>query len=401
MRIAFITPEYPTEYANGGGLGSYLERICRVLLEQGHQPEVFVSSTVTETIQHQGVVVHRVDCQRRIEQATRIARAVVRWLPAGSDAIQSSSKLLSRAYCLATAFHQRERHERFDFVQSSDFLAAGLFVKRSPRRPHIIRCSCAADLWAEADGMAGFSRWQCYWERKAIARADRAYAPSQLVAGHYQNVHNLQVGVVRPPLGLNHQDGNECSSDIGLPTRFHIHFGQLRARKGTEFLAKTLPRVWEQQPDYTMVWAGVGSPSFLEALRSSWGKFSDRVQIVGPVDRVTLFSILRRAEVAVLPSRVDNLPNTVIESLQFAKPVIGTLGSSVDELVVNHQNGRLVKFGDFESLSVAIRESWLRPTQNLSADRLVTPTWTEMDPSVAVERLISFAFSGKHGSIRM
>jgi hypothetical protein len=32
MRIAFITPEYVTDYREGGGLGKYFHRISRLLL---------------------------------------------------------------------------------------------------------------------------------------------------------------------------------------------------------------------------------------------------------------------------------------------------------------------------------------------------------------------------------
>ena len=43
-RIALLTPEFVTEYADGGGLGNYLHRFARSLTAAGHNVEIFVSS---------------------------------------------------------------------------------------------------------------------------------------------------------------------------------------------------------------------------------------------------------------------------------------------------------------------------------------------------------------------
>ena len=61
MRVAFLTPEFITEYRTGGGLGNYLGRITELLVNSGHAVEVFVlSENQPKTIQHGEVIVHRV-----------------------------------------------------------------------------------------------------------------------------------------------------------------------------------------------------------------------------------------------------------------------------------------------------------------------------------------------------
>jgi glycosyltransferase involved in cell wall biosynthesis len=71
-----------------------------------------------------------------------------------------------------------------------------------------------------------------------------------------------------------------------------------------------------------------------------------------------LYALLARAEAAVLPSLVDNLPNTVIESLLLGIPVIGTRGASIDELVRDGINGELVERGDAPALANALIRVW-------------------------------------------
>ena len=45
-----------------------------------------------------------------------------------------------------------------------------------------------------------------------------------------------------------------------------------------------------------------------------WGDKAGNVLITGPLDRRDLLSVVAGAEASVLPSRVDNLPNSAIES---------------------------------------------------------------------------------------
>ena len=61
VRIAFLTPEFPTEFATAGGLSTYLGRMSRTLVSLGHHVEVFtISQEVSEVVEFHGVRVQRV-----------------------------------------------------------------------------------------------------------------------------------------------------------------------------------------------------------------------------------------------------------------------------------------------------------------------------------------------------
>ena len=80
--------------------------------------------------------------------------------------------------------------------------------------------------------------------------------------------------------------------------------------------------------------------------------------MTGPLSKSELYAVLQKADVAVLPSQVDNLPNTVIESLMLGIPVIGSRGASIDELVEDDQNGHLVDLRDTNGLAEALVKMW-------------------------------------------
>ena len=62
----------------------------------------------------------------------------------------------------------------------------------------------------------------------------------------------------------------------------------------------------------------------------------------------------------MLPSQVDNLPNTVIESLSLGIPVLGSRGASIDELVEEGRTGHLVELGDVHGLAETLVRMWLK-----------------------------------------
>ncbi len=102
-------------------------------------------------------------------------------------------------------------------------------------------------------------------------------------------------------------------------------------------------------------------------------------------------TLLKRAAGSVLPSRVDNFPNTVIESLMVGVPVIGTNNSSIDELVSHEENGLLVPCNDPNQLAAAMIRLWRGdvPWQNRRLPS--SAVFAEMRPTVAANRLLAFA----------
>ena len=151
---------------------------------------------------------------------------------------------------------------------------------------------------------------------------------------------------------------DEDEGSLDLPERFLLHFGQLGPRKGTDRVAKALDDALAIEPRIKMVWAGAeSSRGCLDRYASSFGPRGP-VQWIGAVPRSVLAGVIRLAAASVLPSRVDNLPNTVLESLSHRVPVIGSLGASIDEVIEDGRNGRLVPMGDSEALTQAMIEAW-------------------------------------------
>jgi glycogen synthase len=374
MRIAFLSPEYPTEHKDSGGLATYLQRMAQALRGSGHQAEIFVASRHrSRTLEDQQITVHRVNYAERMH------------VPACSRAIP----WLHQAHALASRLEQRQASAPFDLVQSADLNATGLFVRRRPGRPHAVRCSSAADLYNLTDRRQSLVEpVRAMLERRTIRQADVAYAPSRYIADYFGRAHGIDLRVIPPPAYPAEDRADEAG--LALPERFLLHFGQLIARKGTEMVAAALPLAWAEAPDLTMVWTGPNATArdWLR-WRGLWGKQAGRVCATGPLPRARLHAVLRRAEASVLPSLVDNLPNTVIESLMLGIPVVGTRGASIDELVEDGVTGHLVELGDIRDLAAALVRVWRGQSPVRRGFEWRPPA--EMRPEQAVNNVLALA----------
>ena len=93
----------------------------------------------------------------------------------------------------------------------------------------------------------------------------------------------------------------------------------------------------------------------------------------------------------MIPSRVDNLPNTLIESLLLNIPVIGSLGASIDELIEPGISGELVPIGDSAALAEAMLKAWRREVPWMNGRFRLPSIMSQMNPHVAAANLIRLA----------
>jgi glycosyltransferase involved in cell wall biosynthesis len=356
-RVALVTPELATSETATGGLGNYVRRIATALAESGHRPEIFTPGHGDAREERNGVVVHRV----RPAHEHRLARAALRAL--GALRLRRLARVLPlavEAWSLAAALRRAGRDLPYDLIQSAGLRGVGLFVRRRADAFHLIRCSSDAREVARWSGQPLGERAAVDWmARLALRRADRLYAPSRFLAERLAR-EGLQVEVVAPPAFLEAKPA--AQPPRGLPPRYFVHFGQLMPVKGTPEVVHALVRVLAEQPDFAFVFAGRDRMGRFDEWARAWRPHAERVRWLGELQKPELYALVAGADAAVLPSRFDNLPNTVIESLLLGVPVIGTAGASVDELVTPGATGVLVPDGDVGALADAMLAQWRRET---------------------------------------
>jgi glycosyltransferase involved in cell wall biosynthesis len=179
-----------------------------------------------------------------------------------------------------------------------------------------------------------------------------------------------------------------------------MYFGYVGRIKGTDVLAQALARAWAVAPDLRMVWAGTDHHSQLPGFRRFWGEHAAKVTWCGPLRKAALYAVVRRAVATVAPTRCDNLPNTVLESLQLGVPVIGSQGASIDEIVEPGVHGELLPIGDSARLSQALIAAW-RGERPFDGRAFPAPAiFAEMQTAAAVKNFLALAGFGVDEPLR-
>ena len=393
MRIAFVTNEFTTEKSTAGGLGTYLKRVTNALCDMGHQPEVFVASTRgSETITVNGVIIHTV----KIMTAEGCISKAINWLLVRlfKELWSGPAGYVNNAWHLGRALHARDRQAGFAIVQSTNCGCCGLLIKKRKGRPHVMRLSSKRDLWFELDGKKGLGfSLMSFLEKLSARRADYVYAPSRFIARECTEKWHVKTGVLRPPVFVETQPAHAVPCIV--PERFMVHFGTFAARKGSIFLARALRLVWEQAPDFVMVWCGSFDVSEVRnACVALFGVHAPQVILTGALEKDVLYAVIQKSAAAVLPSLADNFPNTVIESLLLGVPVIGTYGSSIDELVQHNVTGLLVEKNAEQALAEAILAVWRKRVAFDLSDVHTRDPLLNIAPEIAIGNLLHLRFEG-------
>lgn len=120
-------------------------------------------------------------------------------------------------------------------------------------------------------------------------------------------------------------------------------------RKGFDLLAGALNEM--EEDSVTLISIGSHEPD-LDGVKSHIH--------LGAVQSDLLLSLFYSlADVFVIPSRQDNLPNTVLESMACGTPVVGYDVGGVSDMVRPQETGWLAETDDVEELSASIRRALL------------------------------------------
>jgi glycosyltransferase involved in cell wall biosynthesis len=148
----------------------------------------------------------------------------------------------------------------------------------------------------------------------------------------------------------------------GLPADRFLVFslGRVVEGKGYRVLLEAARRLRREQPSLFFVWVGAGiQREEMEAyvreheLRDSFCAITP--DMIGE-SRLDLLSLLRVADLFVLPSFSEGLPGALLEAMALGKPCVASSVNAIPEAIRDHETGLLVAPGNSAALAAAIAE---------------------------------------------
>ena len=249
----------------------------------------------------------------------------------------------------------------FDVVQTWIFAANayGRVASRIAGVPVVVVAEMAVDLWK--------GRADCFVDRRLSAWCDRLVGNSHAVVDFYRGlgvpddrlamIYSGIADLEPPPV-----DSGAIRTSFGfaVDAPLVLFAGRLADQKRVADLLKAVDLLQHIQPNIRTIIAGDG-PLRDQLEETAQGYHLDgRVRFLGHRD--DLPQLLAAADVVVLPSEYEGLPNVVLEAMRFRKPVVATAAPGTTEAVVDGQTGLLVPIGSTSLLARAIRDIVRNPT---------------------------------------
>lgn len=139
-----------------------------------------------------------------------------------------------------------------------------------------------------------------------------------------------------------------------------VAFGRLVTKKGFEYLIEAAAVLKAAWPELRVVIAGDGDLAASLHAQAEKLLVGNRVQFLGIVPHHLVPTLLAAADIAVAPSvhdeagNVDGLPNTVMETMASATPLVTTSAGGIGAVVRDGETGLLVPERDGRALAGAI-----------------------------------------------
>ena len=353
--MGFLVHYFPVKGKATGGAANYVANIAKVMADKGHFVEVITESEEKETFEWNNIVVHKI-------------RATIGFHDTGKQ-MSTYKKLLKnvcRSYWYNKEVAKIHKNNKIDIIQSVN--SYGLAFLRKKNIPYLIRLSDYPALWSGAN-RSEFDFNKCVASRRldeeiqfiALKKADALVVPSALVQKLINDRIGIEPHLVESPV-LIAEDENINFKENFESDQYFLTYSELNYRKEIHIIAQIIDKLLEQYPNMKYVVCGRDKLILYEnkyilvseLFKLFVTKHANRFIFMGEIsNRTRMFSIIKHAKLCILPTRVDNLPNTCLEAMALGKIVVSSTshyGTSVEQLIIDGYNGLLSQVDDVESL---------------------------------------------------
>lgn len=349
LKILIITTEYPGITDVVGGLAIYTQKIARELSRRGIDVRVVTYAPFNKTFKDCEVFIYCVKVPNLFEYINSKS-SVLRFI--------RFVRILYSSWKLKNYVASVYKNFKYDLIHTTNYLFPAYFLVKKINVPIVCRISSYAPLLNSAFGAKrNFAETLIeYFEIKLMQDSAKVFAPSQYIGNVVSKFESLEVDTIISPFSKN----NEIKEDISLLTelknkinnqKYILYWGSMSKVKGVDLLDKTIQRVCELYEDINFVFIGRdygfgNGLSVQEYLKRRCGKYFKKCHYYDFVSKAKLVPVIKNSHLCIMPSRVDNTPNVVLEAMQYSIPVVGSHESSIDEHIMDGINGFLAKNSD-------------------------------------------------------
>lgn len=241
----------------------------------------------------------------------------------------------------------------------------GVYAARQARVPVILRTEHLPYLITDPAQRRAhremFDQVDCLLAVSEDARS--SFAAAGLPVDKLRAIRNgIRLGASTAPAPVRQELGLDPQDAVVLTV------GRFSEQKGHSYLLDAVPLILRRHSNAHFLWVGDGplAPGLSESIREKG--LAGRVHMLGK--RSDVPSLLKSADLFVLPSLFEGLPLIVLEAMASACPVVATRVCGTAETVLDGLTGRLVEPRNPESLAAGISEALSKPERSREWGRM-------------------------------
>ena len=202
-----------------------------------------------------------------------------------------------------------------------------------------------------------------YFTKKVIAEADQLLSVSSTlkiatncIANPKKEIRVIYNGCDLSFFKRNKENRLKIRNKFGISERgkILIFVGRITEYKGIFELMTAFIKLNLKYPDMHLFIVGEGSGHVVIENMIHFDNSNKNIHILGKLPYSEIPKFLSAADIFILPSYSEGLPNVVLEAMACGLPVIATKVGGIPEAVEDGKSGILVDKKDVESLTGAI-----------------------------------------------
>ena len=352
MHIALVSPGWPAnQYPNG--IVTYVQTLRAELLKQGHQVSVICNELGTH--EDEGIYEIRSGPFRSLCQRLLLRLGV------------SRLSFFEHGATIASTLRQLNRRAPIDVIEMEETFGWCAEVQMRLRKPVIVKLHGPAFLAAaREENPAAFNAERLRVEAAGLKAMSVLIAPSRAAL-----LPTLQV-LGLTPLIAEVIPNPMADEPAAAPWALHacepktlLFVGRFDRLKGADTALLAFKSLLGRDPELKLVFVGpdvglegahgrVGFESYCGSLFSP--EQLKQITYLGRVPRSEVFALRRRAMMTLVLSRWENQPNTVLEAMIQACPLVAVDSGGVSEIIEHGKTGLLCRIGDVDDVCAKIRQ---------------------------------------------
>lgn len=352
ISIAYQAPAWPASMSSNG-ISKYVERVLPALMSMGVDPLVFAYDHSRAS--QGGVPSFPIEYrpQGLLEKVYR------KLSPAGFD-----------RYRFRKSFLPVLKAHQVDILEMEEARGDSIYLGEHPGVKVVLRLHGPWFLNGAALGLREddvFAQ-RVERERQAILAAKYITAPSQDVidrtAAHYGIDLSRAVCIPNP---IEIPPEADCWRADAADPHLVLFVGRFDRHKGADILLQAFAKLKARHPLLRLAFVGpdrglAGPNGEVVGLKAYMASelppaVVDAIDCLGELGQADIGQLRRKALLTVAPSRYDNFPYTVLESLSLGCPTIASDAGGASEMITSGVNGWLFESGSVESLADVISKA--------------------------------------------